>query len=325
MRSAHAAFFTLLTLVPCACSSSVQLASSVRLLSQAWRQNPLEVIGDAMADATDNMNDVLSDAMEKATGKPLMTRINIFRIIMCWGRPNILEHDKCLDFMIRMCNKESTGEGYCEKLRNLLRQKCDEGNQKACRKLSEMKDDGGSEDGDSDGDGYPDSSDVFPDDPTEWMDSDGDGVGDNSDAFPFDPNCSAPEDTGCSAAAPAPAPAASPAALATSEPELEVDGSGIDKKERDLPPQGYDEYGSSHVQHDDQETMTGDWRAEWPARKETESQSWSRICKEGHNNYLWCKLYLKDLKRKHRHAGDGPGGDKVKLGGAGPEVEVINR
>ena len=39
---------------------------------------------------------------------------------------------------------------------------------------------------DSDGDGYSDSDDRFPDDPEEWADSDDDGVGDNSDDFPND-------------------------------------------------------------------------------------------------------------------------------------------
>ncbi len=39
---------------------------------------------------------------------------------------------------------------------------------------------------DSDGDGYDDESDEFPNDETEWTDSDGDGVGDNSDDFPND-------------------------------------------------------------------------------------------------------------------------------------------
>jgi len=39
---------------------------------------------------------------------------------------------------------------------------------------------------DTDGDGYNDEVDVFPNDDTEWMDSDGDGIGDNSDAFPND-------------------------------------------------------------------------------------------------------------------------------------------
>ncbi|MDD1768315.1 MAG: hypothetical protein LUQ27_07130, partial [Methanomassiliicoccales archaeon] len=39
---------------------------------------------------------------------------------------------------------------------------------------------------DSDGDGYPDSQDAFPDDPNEWRDSDNDGIGDNSDSSPYD-------------------------------------------------------------------------------------------------------------------------------------------
>ena len=34
---------------------------------------------------------------------------------------------------------------------------------------------------DSDGDGYLDSIDAFPNDPAEWLDSDGDGIGDNAD------------------------------------------------------------------------------------------------------------------------------------------------
>ncbi len=40
---------------------------------------------------------------------------------------------------------------------------------------------------DSDGDGWPDEKDEFPDDPSEWKDIDGDGVGDYNDAFPVNP------------------------------------------------------------------------------------------------------------------------------------------
>jgi hypothetical protein len=47
---------------------------------------------------------------------------------------------------------------------------------------------GSEEDVDSDGDGWSDSIDAFPDDPNEWSDMDGDGVGDFSDEFPKDPN-----------------------------------------------------------------------------------------------------------------------------------------
>ncbi|MFL2953807.1 MAG: ABC transporter substrate-binding protein [Candidatus Thalassarchaeaceae archaeon] len=39
-------------------------------------------------------------------------------------------------------------------------------------------------DADSDGDGYSDSIDDLPSDPSEWIDSDNDGTGDNSDVFP---------------------------------------------------------------------------------------------------------------------------------------------
>ena len=41
---------------------------------------------------------------------------------------------------------------------------------------------------DSDGDGYSDMSDVFPNDPNEWEDYDGDGVGNNEDAFDDNPS-----------------------------------------------------------------------------------------------------------------------------------------
>jgi len=43
-------------------------------------------------------------------------------------------------------------------------------------------------DNDSDGDGYNDDIDVFPDDSTEWLDTDNDGLGDNSDGFPNNKN-----------------------------------------------------------------------------------------------------------------------------------------
>jgi hypothetical protein len=41
---------------------------------------------------------------------------------------------------------------------------------------------------DTDGDGYPDEIDHFPDDSSEWLDCDSDGYGDNGDDFPNDDN-----------------------------------------------------------------------------------------------------------------------------------------
>ena len=49
------------------------------------------------------------------------------------------------------------------------------------------------ESNDTDGDGYNNSVDVFPDDATEWLDTDGDDVGDNGDAHPgFDDSALTP-------------------------------------------------------------------------------------------------------------------------------------
>lgn len=49
---------------------------------------------------------------------------------------------------------------------------------------------------DADGDGTPDDSDTFPDDPTESTDSDGDGTGDNADHSPDDPTDGDDDGTG---------------------------------------------------------------------------------------------------------------------------------
>ncbi|MFW3146515.1 MAG: FG-GAP repeat domain-containing protein [Thermoplasmatota archaeon] len=48
---------------------------------------------------------------------------------------------------------------------------------------------------DIDGDGYLNSIDRFPNDPSEWSDSDNDGVGDNTDLFPYDPQWSTDVDS----------------------------------------------------------------------------------------------------------------------------------
>jgi hypothetical protein len=52
--------------------------------------------------------------------------------------------------------------------------------------MTNMSGNAESNDPDADGDGFPDHSDAFPNDPNETTDTDGDGVGDNADAFPDD-------------------------------------------------------------------------------------------------------------------------------------------
>jgi hypothetical protein len=56
--------------------------------------------------------------------KPLMARINVLRTQLCWRRPNLWEHEKCLRFLGIHCMKESTGEGICRKLHRGAREHC---------------------------------------------------------------------------------------------------------------------------------------------------------------------------------------------------------
>jgi hypothetical protein len=56
--------------------------------------------------------------------KPLMTRINVLRTELCWKRPNLMEHEKCLEFLGIKCMKESTGEGICKKFEKKMRDAC---------------------------------------------------------------------------------------------------------------------------------------------------------------------------------------------------------
>merc|ERR1719324_240046 len=61
-----------------------------------------------------------------------MDPVEAFRAMMCWGRKNLLDHEKCMEWMTKNCRKETTGEGYCKKLRRYVKSKCRRGSQKAC-------------------------------------------------------------------------------------------------------------------------------------------------------------------------------------------------
>jgi len=118
---------------------------------------------------------------------------------------------------------------------------------------------------DTDGDGHFDAQDAFPCDPLEWKDSDKDGVGDNSDECPDNPKF-------------------------WKAPCKEDVAYSMDKVERGLPPDGYDEYSRGRVEHDDMKTHTHDWQKEWPQSDETETETMKRICaKEPHNK--WCRRF----------------------------------
>mmetsp|Transcript_108318 Transcript_108318/g.170822 ORF Transcript_108318/g.170822 Transcript_108318/m.170822 type:complete len:315 (-) Transcript_108318:30-974(-) len=224
--------------------------------------------------------------------KPFMDSIEVMRAMMCWGRDNLLDHDKCMEWMVDACKVERSGQGYCTKFRNYLRAECKSGKQRACDYGSEMgmsmerrQDDHGSV-SDEDGDGIPDYEDAFPNNPFEWKDSDGDGVGDNGDLYPNDPTRTGHEQPGAPGAAPS---LALPAGL-SSAPAPALPGNL-------LPSQGYDEHSKKMVAHEDEVTMTRDWRSEWPKLDASEDGAVRKICSEKPNN-AWCKLKLSRSARK---------------------------
>jgi len=60
--------------------------------------------------------------------KPLMQRINVLRTQLCWKRPNLWQHEKCLRFLGIHCLQESTGEGICRAFTKEAKKRCETSN-----------------------------------------------------------------------------------------------------------------------------------------------------------------------------------------------------
>lgn len=221
--------------------------------------NPLEDLGKG-----------IETVGEKYVEKPLMDSIHVFRLMMCWERPELIAHKKCMNYMVHHCAKGRSGKGYCKKLTNMLTKKCLEGDDRAvpyarklelpCSAADEAKAQAGSEELEAS---------VSEDDP-------------NEDMAVVAPAAPGPAPGPAAATGPAPAPA----------PMI----TDLDKVIRPLPVQGYNEFShgaNGSVMHEDSKTLTSDWRMEWPDLPETEGRSVERIC-EDQPDHDWCKLYLAD-------------------------------
>lgn len=60
--------------------------------------------------------------------KPLMKRINVLRTQLCWKRPNLWQHEKCMRFLGLHCMQESTGEGICRAFTKEAKNRCETSN-----------------------------------------------------------------------------------------------------------------------------------------------------------------------------------------------------
>jgi len=259
------------------------------------KENPIKRIKDAL------------DKAGKTGSRPLMNTINVMRAEFCLRRPDLLQHEKCLKFLLEKCTKQTSGYGYCTEFNEILGKECNKGEvlpgeSKACDYHSQL-------------DSVVEPDEVEPASepattttvapttaaPTEVPEvekiveedapvidddnAEGDGAADSAVASPA-PSSSAPLAPGPSPGAPGPGPVPLPPAHA--------DVTNFDKKWRALPEQGYDEHSDPKwVQHKDFDTQTEDWQKEWPSWDETEGQSTDRICEEN-PDHLWCKLWLKD-------------------------------
>lgn len=276
-------------------------------------------IMDVVNDVTKVVDD-LGQEVVRTGERTVMSSINIFRAQMCTLRPNVLEHVKCLKFMTKHCKTETTGHGYCKAYIELLekgcpkheddnkhtRAACDYCLAEGCTYYYEKK-----EVEAEPIEELPAATTAAPTEAPEMQESE-------VDKMEVVPEEKVEKIETKKAPAPAPTPpkqpeaspkppklpkAAPPATPKTQpeEPPLKVattepaaKGSlGVDKKNKGLPPQGYDDWGHPLVKHVDGETHTKDWRKEWPhLPKETDEETLMRICKEN-KHHAWCKGYIK--------------------------------
>jgi len=311
--------------LPCILGGSLvhEVSSALRLSGHALRQIPdgvrdddtFEEIGKELEDAGKKIEETGDKTFKNAqrgpasggnAKKPMMDGIEVMRAMMCWGRKKLIEHEDCMAWMVDNCKEETTGEGYCKKLRKYIRKKCRKGNMKACDygadlglKMERQEGEEAEVLNDQDGDGILDKDDAFPDNPMESKDTDGDGVGDNTDKFPEDPmsiESLGDQQEGDEVAAPGPAPmsaiggddVAAPGGMSAPSPGPAPTGLTMDASVP-LPSQGYNEHSVDYVTHVDQKTMTKDWRAEWPMSEGDEEDSINDICADN-PHYAWCKL-----------------------------------
>merc|ERR1719386_694020 len=106
------------------------ICSDARILRGAdrWHQDPKAAVKDLFDKArirTERLKAKMEEAMRKdANEKELMDPIETFRAEMCLHRENLIEHEKCLIWMLEVCKHETSGEGSCRALQAYLQNVC---------------------------------------------------------------------------------------------------------------------------------------------------------------------------------------------------------
>jgi hypothetical protein len=254
----------------------------------------------------------VTKAWPAAAAPPVMDATSHFRVIMCLGRTELLEHQQCMDFTNQKCaEKSSSGAELCKEFKSFLVSKCALKVKSACDNLCKARRRCESKKASSLIETHATRSDgnttVLAQGPNVVAadtdgHSDGDGVADAEDDFPFDLKCQVVNQAGCEWHTDVDVPLApNPKAVPT----------GMDKKLRELPEQGYNEHSPTNVLHKNVETHTEDWQTErpdyheaWLANEWSENvlhsvhnhkADWTMQACKDHMDTSYCQLYM----RKH--------------------------
>lgn len=230
-----------------------------------------------------------------------MDNVEAFRAEMCMERPDLVQHEKCIQYLSSICPQEFSSKGHCEKFFKLLAGKCREEEEQVrddereyCSLYHRLQ---------------PMHPNLFV---THGQRGDG-AEGDQKPEQEREQDTVESEDkdpaSDEAAEAPAPAPGGAPG------PALPP--TNIDKVERDLPTQGYNEYDEADglVQHNDKETQMEDWLDE--RGEGTKADMMHKVCAD--ENSLYCKLWLRDWYNRHGH------GPKVRRTAPPEHIGWFNR
>jgi len=260
--------------------------SAIKVATHDGREDPtLKEIGKEIRDAGKAVADAAAKKfrrLQRGPGhygdakKPMMDPIETMRAMMCWNRNRLIEHDDCMEWMVEACERETSGEGWCRKFRDYLKDKCRQGQRQACKYAEDM------------GmlpkytDEHEDHGEIIVDkrranDPVVEEFEFEDVVVPEKQQVPAGISPVGKQTSGGDSLSPAPSSAAAPMSTGLSMDE-----------NRGLPDQGYDEHSAGYVAHDNSITMTRDWHNEWPEAGEEDSSA-EDICAE-HPEHAWCKL-----------------------------------
>mmetsp|Transcript_43983 Transcript_43983/g.125938 ORF Transcript_43983/g.125938 Transcript_43983/m.125938 type:complete len:316 (+) Transcript_43983:63-1010(+) len=241
-----------------------------------------------------------NSALARDAPNPVLGIFESLHTMMCWSKDSIMEHEKCMVFMVEACRDKSTGHGKCQELEGMLKTTCEtpgDDSKAACSYAKKM---GLDVVGTADSEWWKKTVSMKADPDPEKGSGDGGGAGGGAPK-----GLSAP-----SGAAPAPAPMADPAAapspsamfapgpsLATDEnatvtlpPHTQVIMDMVVPAEG-LPDQGFTGHSSRLADHEDGETHTSDWGKEWPQVAESEGKTKERVCLQ-YPQMEYCKSYL---------------------------------